>query len=125
MNVQSNEKHGSGNSADGSYCHVHVCGDPLDGKEHKSELFRGYVCKECHKIEQNNWRRFGVGTVIICLSWLVVRVLYRRGTVRPLVGGIFSLWWGLIWFGICLLMTYRSLNNKKKKQKSQQYLTAP
>jgi hypothetical protein len=91
-----------------------VCGNEHGSKKYKSELVRGNVCKECKSVEQNSWKKYGIGAGIILIVWLAAKILNNQGIINSGVSNFFSLWWWLVWFGVCLWMAHRNLNKRRK-----------
>jgi hypothetical protein len=101
-------------SADLSDKRCAVCSKPISKSERHSELFRGQICEDCYRIELEGWRKFGLGSLLILFVWFSVRVLYWEGVVGPSLSEFFSLAWGSVWFGFCLLSTYHRLYKRKQ-----------
>ncbi len=93
-----------------------VCDADLKPSAFGSELVRGPVCIQCHEVEQNGWKTFGIGSLVILLLWLTFLILHRCGFVSGTISGLFSPAWTLVWFLVCIWMVSRRLKRRQKTQ---------
>lgn len=93
------------------------CGQSLTESAVFSDAIGKTVCRQCHAVERAGWRAWGIGSVVLLCLWALCTLPRWGATGWITVLGKVSLHAMLIWGLGCILVTYRRLGKRARREK--------